>query len=137
MARDPGAQDPDSDGLRTPARIVMALSAFVAEALMLFAGRENRHYEITALFIVWVGSPFVLLWAADRASRSWPRPVQTTLSWLMLLVACVTVAAYVRRIVRPPAVQAAFVFVLVPPVSWLVIALAIGVAFLIATRSHR
>jgi hypothetical protein len=54
----------------------------------------------------------------------------------MLLVACVTVAAYVRRIVRPPAAQAAFVFVFVPPVSWLVTALALGIAFLIAKRSH-
>jgi len=136
MAPDPGAQDPDSDRLRTPARIVMALSAFAAEALMLFAGRENRHYEITALFIVWVAAPFVLLWVADRASKHWPRLVNTTLSWLMLLVACVTLAAYVRRIVRPPAAQPAFVFVLVPPMSWLVIALALGIAFLIAKRSH-
>ena len=103
---------------------------------MLFASRENRHYEITALFIVWVAAPFVLLWVADRASKHWPRLVNTTLSWLMLLVACVTLAAYVRRIVRPPAAQAAFVFVLVPPMSWLVIALALGIAFLIAKRSH-
>jgi hypothetical protein len=117
--------------------IVLAAGAVAAEALMLVAGHQNTHYEITALFVCWVGSPFALLWAADRASSRWPRLVRTTLSWLMLLVTVVTVAAYTRRVLFPPAAQPAAVFVLVPPVCWVIIATVLGIAFLIAGRSRR
>jgi hypothetical protein len=130
------AESTPRDGLRTAARIAMVAGAILAEALMLAAGRANTHYEITALFMAWVGSPFVLLWAADRASSSWPRLAQTTLSSLMLLVAVVTVAAFTRRLLHPPAAQPAAVFVLVPPVSWLVTAVALGIA-LLASRWRR
>ena len=124
-------------GLRTFALVVLAAGALVAEALMLFAGRNNTHYLLTAVFAVWVGSPFAILFATERVSERWPLGTRTALYWLMLVVTFGSVAVYTRRILYPPNAQGAAVFVAVPPVCWLLIALTLLLSLAAARARSR
>lgn len=122
--------------MRRSAAIVAAFGALVAEALMLYAGRQNTHYLITALFIVWVASPFVLLFVADRYADNWPQPMRVTLAMLMLIITVATIVVYAARIAWPPRAQAAFVFVIVPPISWLLTAGGLGASYFVSRTSR-
>jgi hypothetical protein len=122
--------------LRTAALVVLLAGAFIAEALTLVAGRQNTHYVLTAIFLFWVGSPFAVLFIVDRVSTTWPALMRTTLHWLMLIVTVGTIVVYANRVLHPPNAQGAAVFVAVPPASWLLIAIALGVTFGMTRRSR-
>jgi hypothetical protein len=118
---------------RTGSLIAVVASAVGSLALMLYAGRNNQHYFLTVLFTIWVLAPFVALVVATHvASRRWPVFAGGAFRVVMLLIAIGSFAAYLADALGPPKAKAAFVFVAVPGVSWLLIALT--VATLIARK---
>ena len=103
-------------------------------ALMLRAGGRNRPLVLVPLFAAWDISPFVLLWIADRMSSRWPVAVRVALYWTMVLVTVGSLAYYLADVFWPRTAQAAFPYVIAPPVSWLFIAVVLGSAALVSRR---
>jgi hypothetical protein len=112
--------------LRTPARVAAGVGALGSVGLTLYAGRQNPSSLLMVVFAIWVLSPFVLIILADSASTRWPFLSRPVLNVATLAVTAISLVAYAARVLRPPKAQAAFVFVVVPPVCWFLIAGALA-----------
>jgi hypothetical protein len=123
-----------ADWLRTAALVALYGGAAATLALVLHAGGPNRPVILVPLFVAWDLSPFVLLWLADRFSTRWSNPTRRALYAVMILVGVGSVAVYIADLFWPRKAQAAFVYVAVPPVCWVVIAVVLGIA-LIGSRT--
>jgi hypothetical protein len=119
--------------LRTAALIAVSAGAGVSLGLMLYAGRRNTHRLVMAGMAIWVLSPFIALAWANLVSKRWPVLIRATLYSLMLIVTLGTLAIYTEDALGTPRAKAAFVFVLVPPVSWLLA----GIVMLTAALKSR
>lgn len=86
------------------------------------------------MIAIWVISPFVVLLLAGLVSARRPVLIRTTLYSLMLILSVGSLAIYVDDALRPRKAQAAFVFIALPPASWLLIAIVVPVAALISGR---
>ena len=124
-------------GWRTAARVACGAGALGSLALMLYAGRHNTHRLITALFIVWVLAPFASLALADFRSGGWPALTRRALYGVTILVALASVALYAANAVWPRKEQAAFVYVAVPPATWLASAVVLAIAAMASRASAR
>ena len=123
--------------LAAAARIARWVGAAGSLALMLYAGRSNRHMLITVLFIVWVLAPFVVLaWAAKMAD-GWSSATRATLQAATLIITAGSLAIYGYRAAFPPRTTGAFLFVIVPPVSVLLLLVALAIAAFMSRDSSR
>jgi len=114
--------------LHAAARMALVVGAAGSLALMLYAGRTNTHLLITLLFVVWVLAPFAALALAERRSGSWTSVMQTTLHIMTLIIATASLAIYAYRAAFPPRSTGAFLFVIVSPVSVVVLFIALAIA---------
>jgi ACR3 family arsenite efflux pump ArsB len=105
---------------------------------MLRAGHGNPSRVLLLLFAIWVLSPFVALVFATIVSKDWPVLTRTALYGVMLVLTVSSVAIYGDVALGPPRAKTAFAFVVVPPASWLLIAITLSTAALISRgRSDR
>ena len=125
-----------TDHLRTTARVVLVIGAVGAIGLMLRAGQSAPRL-LLILFTGWVLSPFVVLAAADIFSKRWSPLTRATLYTVALIVTLATVATYGYVALGPPSEKTAPAFVLTPPLSWLLIAVAVSTAAFISARRSR
>ena len=125
-------------GLLHAAALIAVLAGAVGSVgLMLRAGHRNPSRLLLVLFALWVLSPFVALVLANMVSKRWSALSRATLYTVMLVLAVVSLAIYGDAAFGPPRTKAAFVFVVVPPASWLVIAVVVPIAALISGRPSR
>jgi hypothetical protein len=122
--------------LQAASQIAVLIGAVGSAGLMLHAGRHAPRL-LVVLFAIWVLSPFVALASANVVSKRWPVLIRATLYSVMFLVTLGSLAVYGADALRPPKAQAAFVYVVVAPASWLVSAIVIAVAALISGRRPR
>jgi len=120
--------------LRTTALIALPAGAAGSVGFMLRAGHRNPSRVLLILFAIWVLSPFVALVFATIVSKDWAVLTRTTLHGVMLILTVSSLAIYGDVALGPPRAKTAFAFVVVPPVSWLLIALTISIAALISRR---
>ena len=125
------------NALRASARVAVLIGAVGSVGLTLYAGRQNPSNLLLVAFAIWVLSPFVLIILLDSASPRWPSLFRPALDGAALAVALISLAAYTARILRPPKTQAAFVFVVVPPVCWCLIVGALAGAALSFRKQSR
>ena len=124
--------------LRTAALIALAAGAGGSIALMLRAGHRNPSRVLLILFAIWVLSPFVALLFAIIVSKDWSVLTRATLYGVILVLTVTSLAIYGDVALGPPRAKTAFVFVVAPPASWLLIAITISTAALISRgRSAR
>jgi hypothetical protein len=123
--------------LRAAALIAVLAGAAGSLGLMLHAGRRNDSRILLVLFTIWVLSPFVALVLADVVSKRWSALTRATLHSVMLVLPLGSLAIYGDVALGPPRAKTAFVFVVVPPASWLLIAIAVPIAALISGRPSR
>ena len=121
-------------------RVVALIAAAVGGAgsvnFLLQAGRRNSELILlVTLFSIWVLSPFVVLaWAFVRSTRL-TETVQSTLYGLTIVLALASLAIYGRVIdLKPTGSPNTFLFVAVPPASWVCIAIVMSIA---ALRSRK
>ena len=119
----------------TPHRIATIGGAAGSVALLLYAGRSNTHLLITIGFIVWVLAPFGLLALAERRSGHWPPATRAVLGTLIWLVVIGSLAIYAYRAAVPPRSTGAFLFVIVPPVSVVLVLAALGIVSVMSRTS--
>jgi len=105
--------------------------------LMLRVGHRNPSRILLTLFGIWVLSPFLALVWASLVSKRWPALTRTTLYVMMLFLALASLASYADVAFGPPRVKPAFVFLVVPLASWLLIAIAVPFAAIVSGRLSR
>ena len=123
--------------LHAAALIAVLAGAAGSLGLMLHAGRRNDSRILLVLFVIWVLSPFVALVLADVVSKRWSALTRATLHSVMLVLPLGSLAIYGDVALGPPMAKTAFVFVVVPPASWLLIAIAVLIAALISGKMSR
>ncbi len=118
----------------------VSLSAVLAGAvgslgLMLLAGHPPLLLRV--LFAIWVLSPFMALLLADRVSKRWSVLTRATLYGVTLVITLGSLAIYGVAVLRPRTTTPTSLFVLVPPASWLLIAIVVPIAAFISGRLSR
>ena len=122
------------------ARIAVLVGGVGSVALMFragYRGRGNPPPFLMVLFTFWVLSPYVLLWWASALSRRWSASTRTALEVVTLIVAIASLAVYGYFAFGPPRAQVAPPFVVVPPASWLLTAIAVATTALVSRRGAR
>ena len=119
--------------LRTAGRATAVAGAIASVGLTLWVGRGGSSLILMVLFVGWVLGPFVGLLVTDSRSRGWTPLPRATLYLVMLVIAVASVAAYGDVAVRPRATPA-FMFLVVPLCSWLLMVIAIGIAAFVSRR---
>ena len=115
--------------LQAAALPAVLMGAGGALGFMLHAGRRNSSFFLMTLMAMWVLSPFLaLLWAHIVVSKRWPGPIQATLYGLMLALPLAFLVFYGVDAWRQPRAQPAFIFVVLPPASWLFMVIVILMA---------
>lgn len=109
---------------RAVALIAVAAGASGSLRLMFLAGSRQRSFVLMGLFTGWVLAPFAALFWAGLISSPWPASTRATLYGLMLILTLVSLAMYGAIIPMPSGSRPAAVFLLVPPGSWVLIAIA-------------
>jgi len=133
-----GRTEGGSLGLLHAAGLIAVLVGAVGSVgLMLHAGRNNPSRLLLVLFALWVLSPFIALVLANMVSKRWSVLTRATLYTVMLVLTVGSLAIYGDVALGPPRAKAAFVFVVVPPASWLLIAIVLPIAALISGRPSR
>ena len=122
--------------LRAAALIAVLVGAVGSVGLMLRAGRRSPRL-LLVLFAIWVLSPFMALVLANVVSKRWSVLTRATLYSVTLVVTLGSLAIYGDDALGHRRAQAAFVYVVVPPVSWLLVAIVVPIAALISGRLSR
>ena len=114
------------DLLRAAALIAVAVGAAGSVGLTLRASERAPRF-LLVLFIIWVLSPFAALAWANLVSRRWLAHTRVALYGVTLVIVLRSLAIY-GGVVSPPAGSPhAFIFVAVPPVSLLLMALLMAI----------
>jgi hypothetical protein len=124
--------------LHTAALIALIVGATGSLVFMFRAGQHTPRL-LLILFVFWVLAPFaVLLWATMVSSR-WSVLTQVTLHCVTFIVTLSSLAIYGEWVnIRPAGSANAFLFVIVPPLSLIFVAIAVPTAAFISGRlSHR
>lgn len=113
---------------RAAALIALPVGALGSVSLMLVVGHRNESRILLALFTLWVLSPFAALATGLVRSRRWSDLARATLYWVTLVVAAGSLLLYGEVALGAPRAKPAFMFLVVPLASWLLIALAVPIA---------
>jgi hypothetical protein len=117
----------------------VAVIAVVAGAggsvgLMLSVGHRSDSGLLLVLFAIWVLSPFTALVLATMVSTRWSALTRATLYSVMLVVTVGSLAIYAVAVLRPPTSAPAFVFLVVPLGSWLLMMVVVPTAAFLSGR---
>ena len=122
--------------LRAAALIAVLAGAAGSLGLMLRAGQRTPRF-LLVLFVIWVLSPFGALVWANAVSKRWSVLTRATLYSVMLAVTLGSLAVYGDDALGHRRPQAAFVYVAVPPASFLLMAIVVPMAAMISGRLSR
>ncbi len=107
---------------------VLWIGACISIAFVYSEGHNNDSLLLKMLFLFWVASPFILLSAAYFISKTWSVPSIKALCILMMVIALASVAGY-SGILIPPGTKPAFIFLILPLVSWLLMAVVMPIIY--------
>ena len=108
--------------------ITALVGGVLSVILMIHAGRYNMPPLLIVLIGMWVLLPYDALTMANILSPRWPELVSATLNGLTFVVTLVSLAIYATVAFGPPRPKPAFFFVLLPPLSLVVIAISLLIA---------
>ena len=131
MTHPPDVPEGDSRVLvacRAAAGVALVCGVVASLFFEIRGGRRNPSRLLIAGIALWVISPYLLLFIANAISRRWSTKGRLILYGLTMIVALVPLIFYGDQSLRPAHTSAAFLFIAIPPVLWLVIALAVALA---------
>ena len=117
--------------------IVLRAGAVGSLGLMLYAGRHRNSRILLLLFAAWVLSPFMAAVLANVVSQGSPVITRATLSVTMLVITLGSLAIYGDVAFWHNKAKIGFEFLMVPLVSWLLIAVVVPIATLVSRRRMR
>ena len=108
---------------------VLAVLAGAGSSLgfTIYTGRHNSSFILILLFAGWVVSPFIALLLVNVVTRRWSLLERLTLYSLMLLITLGSLVMY-SGLWIPQGAKPAFVFLIVPLISWFVMGIALMTA---------
>ena len=109
--------------MRKVAFVVLFVGAIGSLGLMLNAGRHTPLF-LLVLFVGWVLSPYIMLLLVNIVSKRWPIIIPVTLYWLMIFISVGSLVTYFI-ILRRHSTKPAFIFLVVPFISWILIGIVI------------
>ena len=130
------ADGPDSEFLRRLrglARAAVLAGAVGSVGLMLGTG-QHPPLLLKVLFALWVLSPFFAIVGANLVSKHWSASTRAALYGVTIVITLCTLGIYGSVVAWPPAKTPTPIFVLVPPASWLLLAIVVPVAALLSRR---
>jgi hypothetical protein len=107
--------------------VLLLIGVTGAMYFVLHTGHNNRSAVLVGLFVIWVLSPFLALILASIVSRSWSSSTRMILYALMVLVTVGSLVGY-AGVFSPAGTKPAAIFLIVPLVSWLLIAIIVPIA---------
>ena len=119
--------------LRAIALIVLIAGATGSLVLMFNAGRNQKSILLIALFTGWVISPFIALMVANGMGKRWSFVTCMTIYFLMLFVTIWSLIIY-GGVLNLSETKPAFKFLIVPLISWILIAVVIPVTELLSRK---
>jgi len=125
---------PKQNLLRTVALTITAMGAIISLYFMFIAGSEQKSILLIGLFTGWVLSPFVGLFIADKISKHWVVPARLSLYLLMLILTICSIVAY-SGVLTLADTKPAFIFLIIPMLSWLLIVTIFLVARKISNKN--
>jgi len=125
----------DSRGSTSTPLIFLCVGAVGSLAFLINAGRTTPK-PLLLMMGLWVLSPFVALFVGHVLSKRWSASVRAALRNVMVIVSLVSLAFYALDTVRHIAGKPAAMYVLIPPVSWIFIAVVAWMAFRSDKRSR-
>jgi hypothetical protein len=114
--------------LRTLALGSVAAGAAGSVALMLHVGRRNPSLLLLGMFVLWVLAPFAAGLLADIRSRRWQVLQRATLHCAMIVLTIGSLVVYGIVALGPPRPKPASFFLIVPPASAVLAAVAVFLA---------
>ncbi len=123
--------------LRAVVMIAVVAGAAGSVGLMLWVGHRNPSRLLLALFVIWDVAPFIALAWANTASKRWSVLTQATLYSVTLLISVASLAIYGNVAFGPPRPTPAFMFLVVPPASWVMLTIAVSIAASMSRRLFR
>ena len=121
--------------LRAVALIAVVAGAAGSVGLMLRAGHPPLLLRV--LFAIWVLAPFTALAWANIRSKRWSVVTRATLHTVTLVLTFSSLIIYGDAVLRPAKSTPAFVFMVVPLGSWLLMTIVVPIAALISGRLSR
>ena len=122
--------------LRAVALIAVGAGSVGSLGLMFRADQRTPRF-LLVIFVFWVLSPFVALAWANVVSKRWPVLTRAALYGVTIVITLGSLACYGKLILPPAGSPRAFMFVAVPPASWLLVAIAVSIAALISRKRSR
>ena len=122
--------------LRIMALIVVLTGAVGSLGLVLHTGRNNKSFLLVVLFVFWVLSPFVVLMYANFVSMRWSVLIRKVLYGLTIFLTLGSLVSY-SGLLSPQGAKTAFVFLVIPLVSWVLMAIIIPIAASYTRRLSR
>ena len=122
--------------LHRVALFALVAGAFGSVGFMFWIGHGNPSRILLTLFLIWDFSPFVGLVIVDLISKRWPAIIRATLYGVMVILSLGSLALYGDVVFRPRP-QPAFMFLVVPAASWLLMIVAVPIAALVSSRLSR
>jgi len=110
--------------LRTVSLILVSVGAVGSLYFMFNASRNQKSILLITLFTAWILSPFVGLFLTDKFSNRWTATARASLYWLMIILTIGSLVAYSGAF-NTPNTKNAFVFLIVPLISWLLMTIVI------------
>lgn len=120
---------------RTLTIIVVLVGVVGSLGLMFHASRKQESILLLVLFTGWVLSPYIALMVAVVISKRWSALSRATLYSFMFILALGSLVCY-SGAVSPPNTKPAFMFLVVPFVSWLLIAIVITIAMRFSRKDN-
>ena len=120
--------------LRKTALVTLFAGVVGSLTMMFQTGRNNDSVFLMTLFAAWVFSPFAALAIASRISVRWSNLRRAILYCLVLLITVGSLIGYSGAL-SPAGTKPAFVFLVIPLISWLLMAIVIPVAALFSRKS--
>jgi hypothetical protein len=105
--------------------LVLVTSIVGAMVSMFAVGHRQPSVILMAMFFVWVLSPYVALWLANVRAADWNPPPRRQLQYATVLISLAALGRYLWVLVWPVVHQPASTFMIVPFISWLVVAMVI------------
>ena len=121
------------DRLHQAALIAIVLGAAGTLGLFLRAGQRTPRL-LLVLMGIWVLAPFAALACANRISTRWSTLTRRTLEAVTLVVTLGSLAIYADDAIAHRTAHAAFVWVIVPPVSSLLAIMTVAPAAFVSRR---
>jgi hypothetical protein len=117
--------------LRVIALIALQAGAAGSLYIMFDVGRNQKSIVLILLFTGWVLSPFAALFIVSVFSQRWFPHSRKTLYILMMVIVLGSLIGY-SGVLSPPGTKAAFVFLVIPLLSWILM----GIVAVVSRRRN-